>query len=133
MSPPKCHQFGYGRVKGQGPSSSINLLINLICLTTSLLSISSLLVAPSSDLRMKVRVRHDSNNPVPRSLEQQRYVLSKEQIAHLEDGDVKDGVASEKWGTLCTATGHAVQPHVSKIVHHIVANNDFIKTHSVEG
>jgi hypothetical protein len=143
MSPPKCHQFGYGRVKGQGPSSSINLLINLICLTPSLSSISSLLVAPSSALRMKLRVRHDPNNQVPHSLEQQCCVLSKEQIAHLlpalestafsEDGDVKDGIASKKWGTLCTAAGQAVHPTVSKIVHHVAANNDFMKTHSVEG
>jgi hypothetical protein len=76
-------------------------------------------------------------------LEQQRYVLSKEQIAHLlpalestvfsEDGDVKDGVASKKWGTLCTAAGQAVHPAVSKIVHHVAANNNFIKAHSVKG
>ena len=85
---------------------------------------------------MKLRCRHRPNNQVPHSLQEQSYVLSKQQIADLlpalestvfsEADEVEDGVAAEDWGILYTAAGQAVHPAVSKIVHHIAANNEYI-------
>jgi hypothetical protein len=92
---------------------------------------------------MKLRVRHSPNNQAPHSLQQQQYVLSKKQIADLLPAldstvfsaldDVEDGIAAEKWGILYTAAGQAVHPAVTKIVRYISSNNDYIKTHSLQG
>jgi hypothetical protein len=92
---------------------------------------------------MKLRVRHSPNNQAPHSLKEQRYVLSKEQIAHLlpaleqshfaEAVDVEDGIAAEDWGVQCTPVGQPVDPVVSQIVHHIAANNKHVRTHSPPG
>jgi hypothetical protein len=95
---------------------------------------------PSSTAQMKLRVRHSPNNQAPHSLKEQRYVLSKEQIAHLlpalershftEAADVEDGIAAEDWGIQYTPIGQPADPVVSQIVHHIAANNEYIRTHS---
>jgi hypothetical protein len=92
---------------------------------------------------MKLRVRHSPNNQTPHSLQEQRYVLSKEQIAVLLPalessvftgaGDVEEGIAAEDWGILYTDAAQAVHPVVSKIVHHIATNNEYLKTHSLQG
>jgi hypothetical protein len=70
---------------------------------------------PSSTAQMKLRVRHSPNNQAPHSLKEQRYVLSKEQIAPLlpalershfaEAADVEDGIAAEDWGIQYTPVG----------------------------